>query len=77
MKQLILEILKPHNLILERLKWIIFILEIVQWNDYIYMVMWFLINFISTYMSEVMFESNVGYVLKNSPDSKWKIFILK
>ena len=31
----------------------------------------FLNNFISTYMSEVMFESNVGYVLKNSPDSKW------
>ncbi len=33
------------------------------------MVMWFLNNFISTYMSEVMFERNVEYVLKNSPDS--------
>ena len=30
----------------------------------------FLNNFISTYMSKVMFERNVGYVLKNSPDSK-------
>ena len=34
----------------------------------------FLNNFISTYMSKVMFERNVGYVLKNSPDSKNDLF---